>query len=120
MAAAEGMRGDTPVFADEIFGFLAQQCVEKSLKAWISLLYTPYPRTHDIVALLKILASAGESIEAYRSLPTLEAYAVTYRYESLRDNDENPLDRTDTLAQVRTLFDTVHQRMADARGSPEP
>jgi HEPN domain-containing protein len=37
LKALQGM-GDATTFADEIFGFHAQQSVEKTLKAWIAAL----------------------------------------------------------------------------------
>jgi HEPN domain-containing protein len=45
LTALRGM-GDASVFADEIFGFHAQQTVEKSLKAWMCALGLNYPFTH--------------------------------------------------------------------------
>jgi len=42
--ALAGM-ADPDVFADEVFGFHAQQAVEKALKAWLALLGVEYPRT---------------------------------------------------------------------------
>lgn len=44
--ALRGMT-DSSVFADEIFGFHAQQAAEKALKAWLAVLDVEYPRTHD-------------------------------------------------------------------------
>lgn len=61
LRALEGMR-DAEIFADEIFGFHAQQAVEKGLKAWFSLLGVNYPRIHDIEELLTMLESQGTSI----------------------------------------------------------
>ena len=40
--ALGGMK-DAAVFADEIFGFHAQQVAKKSIKAWLSLLGETYP-----------------------------------------------------------------------------
>ena len=34
-------------FAEPIFGFHAQQSVEKLFKCWLALLGAVYPRTHD-------------------------------------------------------------------------
>jgi HEPN domain-containing protein len=45
LRALRGMT-DADTFADEIFGFHAQQAVEKALKAWLALLGEEYPRTH--------------------------------------------------------------------------
>lgn len=35
-------------FAEEIFGFHAQQAVEKALKCWLCILTDEVPRTHDL------------------------------------------------------------------------
>jgi HEPN domain-containing protein len=46
LAALRGM-ADVAVFADEIFGFHAQQAIEKSLKAWMCALGLSYPFAHQ-------------------------------------------------------------------------
>jgi HEPN domain-containing protein len=35
---------DVEAFPDEIFGFFAQQSVEKALKAWLAVLGKPFPK----------------------------------------------------------------------------
>lgn len=47
---------DLPLVADSIFGFHAQQAVEKALKAWLQIRDIPYPATHDLVRLLQYVA----------------------------------------------------------------
>ncbi len=54
ISALRGM-ADAAVFADEIFGFHAQQAAEKLLKAWLALLGETYPTTHDLDRLLAML-----------------------------------------------------------------
>ena len=39
---------DTEAFPDEIFGFHAQQAVEKALKSWLASLGVLFPKTHGI------------------------------------------------------------------------
>ncbi len=46
--ALKGMLVDRIMFDDEIFGFHAQQTIEKSLKSWIALLGKQYPLTHNL------------------------------------------------------------------------
>ena len=43
----DALRGmlDNPLFADEIFGFHAQQAIEKSLKAWLAARLLSFPLT---------------------------------------------------------------------------
>ena len=63
ISALRGM-ADAAVFADEIFGFHAQQAAEKLLKAWLALLGETYPTTHDLARLLAMLRA--RDVEATR------------------------------------------------------
>ena len=53
LKALQGML-DVTTFVTEIFGFHAQQAVEKSLKAWLSLVVVYYPRMHDLEAVKNV------------------------------------------------------------------
>ncbi len=90
-------------FSDEIFGFHAQQCVEKTLKAWIAARGETYPRTHNLISLLQILEAAGEETTAFEYLADLNSFAVQFRYESLLDYDET-LDREAVFEDVEKVF----------------
>ena len=91
---------------DEIFGFHAQQAVEKTLKAWISLTGGAYAKNHDLSMLLLTLQGLGCDIENLKDLISLNAFAAQFRYEALETDDE-PLDRPDTRVRVQHAFDTV-------------
>jgi len=97
---------DADSFADEIFGFHAQQAVEKTLKAWIALLGGEYPFIHDLDALLNALEKLGADVDALRDLVELNAFAVQFRYEALESPDE-PLDRGSVTIEAMTLFRKV-------------
>jgi len=90
------------IFADEIFGFHAQQAVEKSLKAWIASLDVEFPLTHDISLLLSTLEDHRQSISAFGELVELTTFAVQFRYAAFEDSET--LNRTDILAKVDMLF----------------
>ncbi len=77
---------DREVFADEIFGFHVQQSVEKAPKAWLACLGIQYHLTHDLSVLLTSLTNAGEEVEHYWDLVEFNAFAVQFRYESVRDH----------------------------------
>jgi len=47
-------------FDDAIFGFHAQQAVEKLFKSWLSLRDISYPRTHDLNSLYRLLEDQQE------------------------------------------------------------
>jgi len=103
LAALGGMVDLPAVFADEVFGFHAQQAVEKALKAWLDLREEEYPRTHDLSHLLAALEALGERCEAYWSLVDLSVFAVQYRYEAFADSPEAALDRAALLETVEAL-----------------
>jgi HEPN domain-containing protein len=61
--------------------FDAQQAVEKSLKAILVKLSQPFPKTHSIGTLLKLIEEAGVEIpENINQAKLLTAYAVDTRY----------------------------------------
>lgn len=60
---------DTRAFADAIFGFHAQQSVEKLCKAWLTLVGVTYPRTHDLRALFRLIEdNVPGSVEEFMTL----------------------------------------------------
>ena len=88
--ALDGM-ADPNTFAEEIFGFHAQQAVEKSLKAWLALLGVEFPRTHDLTLLLSTLETRDQNVESLQELIEYNPYAVQYRYEAFEEvGDEIP------------------------------
>ena len=70
LRAIEGMT-DPEQFSDEIFGFHAQQVVEKSLKALLSKEGIAYSKIHDLEALFSLLNNHRITLpEEYRPLWT--------------------------------------------------
>lgn len=106
-AALVGMAHDVEVFADEIFGFHAQQAVEKGLKAWICLHGIEYPFTHHLVRLLTILVNCGEDMEVFWALEQYSVFSVQARYEEGDVALDEPLHRDAVIAEVHTLLDKV-------------
>lgn len=114
LRALEGMQG--PPFDDEVFGFHAQQCLEKALKAWLCLTPTPFPRTHDLDALVRLLDSSGQSVpEHLRPLVHLSDFAVEYRYAEM---PLGPLDRADVTDRALELLQLVSGLVRAAAGGP--
>lgn len=87
---------------DEIFGFHAQQAVEKSLKAWITAIGGAYGFIHDLRVLFLTLRELGCDIESFRHLIMLNPFAAQLRYEPLETVDE-PLDRPALRKEVQEL-----------------
>ena len=97
---------DTEAFPDEIFGFHAQQAVEKTLKAWLAFLGATFPKTHDLKKLIDMLSDRGIVTDHLDAFVDLNAFAVQYRYESLYSNEES-IERTALTASVDLLIGQV-------------
>lgn len=95
------------LFTDEIFGFHVQQAIEKSLKAWIAALGEIYPYTHDLGLLLRKLEDLGCDVSSYMDLVAYSDFAAQIRYIGVGAN-EDPIQRDDVIAQVRSLYSRVN------------
>ena len=54
---------DRDSFSEEVFGFHAQQSIEKTLKAWITAKGLNYPKSHDVSVLIRILGDSGADVQ---------------------------------------------------------
>ncbi|MCY3778636.1 MAG: HEPN domain-containing protein [Candidatus Aminicenantes bacterium] len=70
--AAEGdvltLRNMTSEVPDESYGFHVQQAAEKSFKAWLALLGETYPLTHNLEALVNLVAARAVAMKGFRKL----------------------------------------------------
>lgn len=105
ITALKGML-DAETFTDGIFGFHTQQAVEKSLKAWITIIGGNYPFVHDIAELIEVLKEMKCPVEGLDEYLDYNAFAVQFRY-SLYDHEEEPLDRPEIICKVQQLYDKV-------------
>lgn len=103
LAALRGM-SDSAVFADEIFGFHAQQAIEKCLKAWMCALGLSYPFTHQINRLLVLLRDAGADVEALWWADEFTLFAHQARYEEGHIEADVPLERPTICTQISQLL----------------
>lgn len=114
LRAIRGML-DIETFDDEIFGFHAQQAVEKALKAWMSLAGITYPRIHDLEELLALLRDRGEHVPpGFPDLVDLNDFAVQFRYTAF-EYFEDRLDRASIVQQVEEVADHVEAMIRDQR-----
>jgi HEPN domain-containing protein len=108
--AAIALFKENPSISDEIFGFHAQQAVEKALKAWILSKDIEHPHTHDLNALLGELGRLGELVADYQPLIELNPFAIQFRYE-----EGSPMgaivDRGSLLLKVSSLVEKVEGRL---------
>jgi HEPN domain-containing protein len=118
LKALRGMQ-DVEIFDDAIFGFHAQQTVEKSLKAWLSSAGIAYSKIHDLEELFSLLEKNGQHIPAhFRNLTDLTDFAVQFRYE-LFEYFETGLDRAETIDRVSKFSDYVEQIIVNAETAEE-
>lgn len=84
--------------------FHAQQCAEKYLKAFLSLVKRSFPRTHDLVSLREEAAKESGTFALIQDvLKILDAYAVEVRYPG-DEPDKKEADRdVKAMKKVRTF-----------------
>ena len=100
LSALRGM-GDADI--GEIFGFHAQQAVEKLFKAWLALLGETYPTTHSLARLLEKLRRRDDSASRFDELVEYAPYAVQFRYAGA-DQALMPLDRGEVVRRVERCW----------------
>jgi hypothetical protein len=102
----DALRGmvDNPLFAEEIFGFHAQQAIEKSLKAWLTARSLTFPMTHDLSRLLDLLEENGVDVSPFWPLVQYSVFAVQARYEVGLMETESHLDRVAVISEVQQLL----------------
>ena len=77
--AQQVLQGQNPV--NDAICFHAQQCIEKYLKAWLQEADIPFPRTHDLQALLNLIVPVLPVWDAWREdFSKLSEHAVDPRY----------------------------------------
>ncbi len=101
---------DPGAFDDRVFGFHAQQAVEKALKAWLHFLAGEHPFTHDLSLLLHLLEQRGMDVSPWWEFLDLNGYAVRFRYETFPEG-EDPLDRELLAGSVCKLVRQVRGKI---------
>ena len=94
---------DEDAFPLEIFGFHAQQAIEKGLKGFMCLRDVAPPFSHNLRHLLVLLESSGMPVDDLWDMLGLTAFAVQFRYEAF-DVFEEPFDRSYWLNRVEVLL----------------
>ncbi len=107
---------DLPQVADSIYGFHAQQAVEKALKAWLTVRGLQYPLTHDLPRLLSLLRQCGADVDAFQELDRFTPYAVQARYEAGDPDEEEALDRRAIVVEVEALLTRVARLLGATEG----
>ena len=100
---------DDALFDVEIFGFHAQQTVEKLLKAWLSSVGVKYERTHDLQNLFSLLKDNNQIVPpGFEELDYLTDFAVSFRYDSFESFDAN-INRKELIEKIKQLINLVQK-----------
>lgn len=106
-----GMKADFTFFDDEVFGFHAQQAVEKIIKAYLSVNGVKYSKIHDIKELISLLKDNQIDFPGqFSQFIILNPFAVEYRYESIEDESEN-LNREQLIKNISQLLKFVEDNI---------
>ncbi len=112
---------DDPRAPVELFGFHAQQAVEKLLKALLASLRVNYPRTHRLTELVDVAVAAGLRLpEELDELRCLTPFAVEFRYDALPEEPEAPLDKAVTRQRIGQLRALVEAAISASKNTAEP
>ncbi|MDQ7783083.1 MAG: HEPN domain-containing protein [Desulfomonilaceae bacterium] len=104
-------------FEDSVFGFHAQQAVEKALKAWLTLRGVAYPKTHDLRLLMSLLQTqTHEDCHPFSRLVDLTDFAVQFRYDFPVLPHE--IDRVQVISEVEHFTAHVGGLLDEAEAAP--
>jgi HEPN domain-containing protein len=96
--------------SDELWGFHAQQAVEKLFKSLLASREITFPFTHQISLLTDLLEERGFDLdEKYLSLISLTPYAAALRYSFADSSQSASLDRPAILKTITDLRDFVRR-----------
>ena len=80
-AASKVLMRRRSISVSDVICFHCHQCVEKHLKAYLTLRGVRFPRSHDLVLLENLAVEIDGSFELIKDLiKPLNGYAVQYRY----------------------------------------
>ncbi|WP_411868823.1 HEPN domain-containing protein [Vulcanococcus limneticus] len=98
-----------PEVEEASWGWAVQQCLEKTLKAWLHIVGTKPPQTHDLARLLLLLQDSGVDITDLLPLRAFTTFAVQCRYED--EPEHLGLDRTAWCNRAEALIDHAQSRI---------
>lgn len=76
--------------------FHAQQCAEKYLKAFLTFRAVPFPKTHDLAELLRLVPKTGAPAMSLNEIAIINRYAIEARYPG----DWEPITRAEAERAV--------------------
>ena len=100
--AQREMRASNPVW--NVVSFLAQQCAEKYLKAFLEEQNIAFAKTHDLVVLLNSSAGLLPTLDSQRqSLAHLSTFGIATRYPGAQADRQAAEESIKTADSVRSI-----------------
>jgi HEPN domain-containing protein len=100
--AQREMRSSDPVW--DVVSFLAQQCAEKYLKAFLEEHKIAFRKTHDLIVLLDSSKGLLPELEGLRTrLARLSTYGIAARYPGAQADRRAAQDAVSTAEEVRRV-----------------
>ena len=99
-----------PDVEEASWGWAAQQCLEKTLKAWPHILGIKPPATHDLARLLLLLEQAGVDVSDLLPLRAFTTFAVQFRYDD--EPEELGLNRFEWCNRADALIELVQSQIS--------
>ncbi len=88
----------------KLIAYHAQQCAEKSLKAYLVFHYIDFPFTHNISTLVELCPPGKAWVEELEGARILSVYAVTARYPgAYKVTKKDAVRAVDVAARVQTV-----------------
>jgi len=88
-----------------IIAFHCQQCIEKYLKALLTLYEINFPKHHDLEELMVLLIKKDPLIESFRSkFKELTPFAVGFRYPGEDVSSEEVKSSVQTVKKLRKIL----------------
>ncbi len=112
LAAAHLMLASLQVFPKQAC-YHAQQAAEKALKSVLVAHGIPFPRTHDLLALARLLPLDDASLIAGLDLGDLSTWVVTARYPMDPEEATTP-EAHGAVAMAELLCERIRRRMPTA------
>lgn len=95
--------------------FHAQQCAEKSLKAFLTAQRVPFEKIHDVGELLRLCAMAPDLVQGLDHIEQLAPYAVEARYPGEWEVIERA-EAERAVALARKVRDAIQRRLTNFLG----
>lgn len=101
--AGREMQAADPVY--DVICFLAQQCAEKYLKAWLVEQGIAFAKIHDLVVLLNLTGAGLPPLQGERTpLARLSTFAVAARYPGIAATEQEADESIKTAERVRAII----------------